>query len=115
MKIKTLAVAATLSLIAGSAFANVTTITDTGTTTVGTPSASIKPSKNVTIYYNGATDLAGGYAVYSIESIHSSGSKKFGSSSGDQKIFTKEGTSYEAITPPGGAGSSADFAGWTAM
>ena len=114
MKIKSLAIAATLSLFAGSAFA-ATTFTDTGTTTLGTPAITVKPSKNVNIYYDSATTTGAGNGAYSIGSNHNSGSKTFGSSSGDQKIFMKDGTSAPSITVPA-VGASADFSsGWTAM
>lgn len=112
--IKTLAIAATLSLFAGSAFA-ATTFSDTGTTTLGTPAITIKPSKNVSIYYNSAATTGAGYGAYSIGSNHSSGSKTFGSSSGDQKIFMRDGTSAPSIAVPA-VGGTADFtSGWTSM
>lgn len=112
--IKTLAIAAALTLCAGSAFA-ATTFQDTGTTTLGTPAISIKPSKNVSIYYDSATTTGAGYGAYSIGSNHSSGSKTFGSSSGDQKIFMKDGTSAPSIGVPAVGGSANFSSGWTAM
>jgi hypothetical protein len=121
MKItKVLAIASILSLGAvGSAFAalgGTTSFTDTGTVTTGTPTMGLKPSKNVTVQYtSSATAVATGCATYSVSASHSSGTKSFASSSGDTKVFMKDGTALAPPTAPG-VGSSADFSSsWTAM
>jgi len=113
MKSKILAIAGILTLAAGTAFAaNGTTATfDDSNSTVGSPAASVKVSKNVTIKY--IPEAAG--LTYSMTSFHSSGTKSYGTSSGDTKIFMKDSTTIE--TPPNApaAGESAAFSSWTAM
>jgi len=110
MKSKILAFAGILVLAAGTAFAGTTTFNDT-TTTVGTPAASVKVSKNVQIKYTPEdTGL-----TYSMTSFHTSGTKSYGTSSGDTKIFMKDSTSIESPPAAPAAGASADFSSWTAM
>jgi len=115
-----LPLASILSLAAaGSAFATGTAFTDTGTVTMGTPSMGVKPSKNVTVTYNPSTATVpsgNGALAYSIASYHASGSKSYGSSSGDTKIFATDGTGSTGVTSPETAGASANFgSGWTAL
>ncbi len=125
---KIAAIIATLLLTAGSAFAAAgdnLPFGDAGTTTIGTPSMSLKPSKNVTVNYRSSTVqvISGGVTLngvvaYSVTSSHATGSKSFGSSSGDTKIFMMDGTGVLPPTAPTVAGDScADFQspGWTAM
>ena len=120
MKIsRILPLASILSLVAaGSAFAG-TAFTDTGTVTMGTPSMGVKPSKNVTVTYNASTATVpsgNGALAYSIASYHASGSKSYGSSSGDTKIFAQDGTGSTGVASPETAGASANFgSGWTAL
>jgi hypothetical protein len=114
-----LPVASIFSLAAaGSALAQ-TTFTDTGTVTMGTPSMSVKPSKNVTVIYTPSTSTVpsgNGALAYAIASFHASGSKSFGSSSGDTKIFATDGTGNTGLSSPEAAGASAGFStGWTAL
>ena len=117
---KIFSIASILSLAAaGSAFASLgstTTFDDAGTTTTGTPSIGVKPSKNVSVQYTSSSVSSGtGCVTYSISASHSSGTKSFGSSSGDTKIFMKDGTGAAPPAAPA-SGSSADFSGgWTAM
>jgi hypothetical protein len=127
---KIVATIAMLLFTAASAFAAGTPNTqvdfaDNGTTTMGTPSMSLKPSKNVTVSYQSSvtqaqsgTNLLPGVVAYSISSSHATGSKSFGSSSGDTKIFMKDGTGVSPETAPVKAGDSASgyqATGWTAM
>lgn len=113
-----LAIAAIFSLsVAGSALASDTSFTDTGTVTVGAPSMGIKPSKNVTVVYTPGADMTGtaGVISYSIAAYHASGTKTFGSSSGDTKMFMKDGTGAAAPAAPAAGVSAAFGSGWTAM
>lgn len=110
MKIlKVLAISSVVSLV-GAAGAFAATFTDAGGT-VGTPPASVKPSKGVTVKY---TPEAAG-ATYSITAMHGSGTKTYGSSSGDTKIFMKDTTTIADPPAAPAAGASADFSTWTAL
>jgi hypothetical protein len=115
---KILPLASVLSLFSVSAFA-ATAFNDTGTVTMGTPSVAVKPSKNVTVTYNPSTATvpsSNGALAYSIAAYHASGSKSFGSSSGDTKIFAMDGTGSTGVASPESASASADFgSGWTAL
>lgn len=114
---KVLTLASIVSLVsAASAFA-VTTINET-TSTVGAPAMTIKVSKNVSIVYTPSTaeiPSGAGSVAYAITATHASGSKKFGSSSGDTKVYMQDGTTLTSVTSPEAAGSTADWSGWTAM
>ena len=127
---KIAAIIATLLLAASSAFAaggtagGNTQFGDLGTVTIGTPSMSLKPSKNVTVNYTSSATQAqsggvnlNGVVAYSISAYHATGSKSFGSSSGDTKIFMKDGTGVLPEVAPTVAGEScAGYqTGWTAM
>lgn len=72
----------------------------------------IKLSNNVFLYYETATGGLG----YSVATYHSSGTRTYGSSSGDANIYWIDGTGSEAPTAPTGT-ASADFVtdGWTAL
>jgi len=113
MKSKILAFAGILALAAGTAFAaDGTQVTfNDSTTSVGTPAASVKVSKNVQIQYQ--PEAAG--LTYSMTSFHTSGTKSYGTSSGDTKIFMKDSTAITDAPAAPAAGASADFSGWTAM
>lgn len=72
-----------------------------------------KLSKNVQMDYK-AHNLKTGYAI---AAYHNKGTKTYGSSSGDSKIFENSALSVEAPTAPDGT-ASADFpssAGWSAL
>ncbi len=119
MKItKILSIASILSLaIAGSAFA--TTLNDT-TQTVGTPGCSVKPSKNVTITYEPGVSMTGtsGSVSYGIAAIHASGTKTFGSSSADTKMYMKDGISGNTVAAPtvaAGVQTAPTWTSWSAM
>lgn len=83
-----------------------------GSKTIGsTSTAVVKLSKGVSIDYVSATGGLG----YVVGTYHSSGTKTFASSSGDSKIWSKDGTaqSIPSTAPTGTA--SADFSGWTGL
>lgn len=84
-----------------------------GEATVGTDvTAKVKLSKSVSIDYAADTTTDGlGYAV---ATYHSSGTKTFGSSSGDSAIWVFEGTGEAAPDAPTGT-DSADFSGWNSL
>lgn len=82
-----------------------------GTLTVGsTSTATVKLSKSVSLAYTSQTTGLG----YSVGASHSSGTKSFASSSGDSKIWTKDGLTQSVPAAPVGT-SSAAFSGWTAL
>lgn len=70
----------------------------------------LKMSNNVLVQYDAAASGLG----YSIAAYHTSGTRTFGSSSGDASIFWFDGTAEDAPTAPTGT-ESADFSTWTAL
>jgi hypothetical protein len=116
MKLKTvLSIAAIFSMTAVSSAFAVATFTDAGTDTIGTPSLGVKPSKNVKVLYEASSTTSGtGVITYSVSAYHTSGTKTFGSSSGDTKIFMIDGIGSAPAGAPA-AGASANYSSWTAM
>ena len=92
---------------ASAAFA-LTVTNQTGDVAVGT--LTIKTSKNVYFYYKSALDNTG----YSVSTYHNKGTKSFGSSSGDAKIYEFAETAKDCPTAPVGT-ASADFTGWSSL
>jgi hypothetical protein len=115
MKItKILAIAGIISLAAAGTVlaANGTAVTfNDSTSTVGTPAASVKVSKNVSVKY--IPEAAG--LTYSMSSFHTSGTKTYGTSSGDTKIYMMDSTALTDPPDAPAANTSADFASWTSM
>lgn len=114
----TLAIAGILSLAAtSSAFAaisaNNTSNPGAELTISSNPAVTIKPSKNVMIRYDGIGTSGSGSAAYGISASHSSGTKKYISSSGDTKIYMQDGTALSAVTL--NSGNSLDAAAYTAL
>ncbi|MGE4403819.1 MAG: hypothetical protein AB7F61_19445 [Desulfobulbus sp.] len=72
----------------------------------------LKLSNNVFLFYE--ADTSGDGLGYSIATYHSSGTRTYGSSSGDANIFWIDGTGSNAPTAPTGT-ASANFTGWTAL
>lgn len=112
---KILAMVLVLSMAAvGSAYAangTIVNFNDT-TTTVGTPSATVKVSKNVTVRY--IPEAAG--LTYSMSSFHTSGTKTYATTSGDTKIFMQDSTSIVAPPDAPASGASGAFtSGWTSL
>lgn len=70
----------------------------------------IELSNKVSLSYDG---IVGGLG-YSIAAYHASGTRTFGSTSGDAKIFWIDGTGTAAVTAPSGT-ASGDFSSWTAL
>lgn len=94
---------------ASSAFATATTVAyATGAVAVG--SATVNTSKNVLINYKSAADNTG----YAVATYHNKGTKTYGSSSGDSKVYEKGNTAEGAPLAPTGT-ASADFSGWTSL
>lgn len=94
---------------ASSAFATATTVGYTETPTLGT--LVIKLSKNVSLNYKSAGDNTG----YAVATYHNKGTKSFGSSSGDSKIYENPSTAQDAPDAPIGT-ASANFASpWVAL
>jgi hypothetical protein len=122
MKIKVLALASIFSLsIAGSSFAAVTwgTAAADGSFTIGNtangPQLVIKPSANVKLGYESTSGIS-----YSVGTYHSSGTKSYGTTNGDTRIYMYENvTQASAQVPPAdpntSAGTTTWGAGWTAM
>lgn len=106
-----------LSLAAASSVLAADLTIGTGTT------VTIKPSKNVTVTYAAGADSVGppaGTAAssYGIATIHASGTKTFGSTSGDTKIFMKDGITGNTVTAPAvtnGVPAAGTFTGWSEM
>lgn len=81
-----------------------------GSLTIGaTGAAVVKLSKNVKLSYKKQTTGLG----YSVATYHTSGTKSYASSSGDSKIWAKDGEVVQPAAPSGTA--SADFTGWTPL
>lgn len=94
---------------ASSAFAAATTVAyATGDVAVG--SATVKTSKNVYINYKSSSDNTG----YAAATYHNKGTKTYGSSSGDSKVYEKANTAEAVPDAPTGT-ASANFSGWTAL
>jgi hypothetical protein len=117
-----LAIAALISIAsASSAFAQAATIINSAGADLliaGSPSVTVKPSKNVFINYIIGTLQAPGSATYAIQSHHASGTKTYASSSGDTKIFMTDDTNPTGITATAAApaiGSSMNSSAYTAM
>lgn len=83
-----------------------------GKTLGSTKTLVIKGSKGVSVDYAADTSAGQGYVL---GAYHASGTKSYGSSSGDTKIYFKDGTA-QAIpsTVPTGS-QSANFSSWTAL
>lgn len=116
---KIIALALVLTFSASAAFAttaafdatNMTAATQTITsddTNLGT--LVFKLSKNVKLDYKSYSDYTG----YAIATYHNKGTKTYGSSSGDSKIFENAATAVEAPAAPQGT-NSANFTGWSAL
>jgi uncharacterized protein YxeA len=84
----------------------------TGTVTLGnTLKMTFTTSNNVYVDYKAGTNGVS----YTAGSYHQTGSRTFATSSGDTKIYYKDGTGADIPAAPAGAGSTADFGGWTAL
>ncbi|HEY5974969.1 MAG TPA: hypothetical protein VIU41_09515 [Geobacteraceae bacterium] len=112
-----------LTLSAANAFAAWLTPDNTGTVTVTASNVgagvvfSTKVSANVFVDYK--VDTTGG-TFYTLATYHASGTKSYGSGSGDSRIYMKENggvNSASGITPAAAvtAAAVADWAGWTAV
>jgi len=122
MKIKVLALAAIFTLcVSASSFAAVTwgTANADGSFTIGNtangPQLIIKPSANVTLGYESTSGIS-----YSVGTYHSSGTKTYGTTNGDTRIYMYENTAQtSAQVPPADPNSNLGVttwgAGWTAM
>jgi len=92
---------------ASSAFA--TTVSNlTGDVAVG--NTTVKTSKNVYLFYKSAADATG----YAASAYHNKGTKTFGSSSGDAKVYEFKETAKDCPAAPVGT-ASADFSAWTSL
>lgn len=102
------------SMTIGSAFAAFTAADTAGTLLVGTSprQVALKLSKGVSAEYGADTTAGLGYVV---GTSHSSGTKTYASSSGDSKIWSKDGTNMATPTTIPTGTASADFSGWTAL
>lgn len=102
------------ALAVGSAFASFSAADAAGSLTVGsTQTTTIKLSKGVSAEYGADTTSSGlGYVV---GTSHSSGTKTYASSSGDSKIWSKDGTNMATPTTVPTGTASANFSGWTAL
>lgn len=92
---------------ASSAFAT-TVAYSTGAVAVG--NATINTSKNVKINYKSAADFSG----YAAATYHDKGTKTYGSSSGDAKVYEKANTAEAVPDAPTGT-ATANFSGWSAL
>lgn len=110
-------------LSAANAFAAWLTPDNTGTITITASNVganvvfNTKVSANVYVDYK--NDSAGG-TFYTLATYHASGTKSYGSGSGDSRIYMKENggvNSATGITPAPAvtAAAIADWAGWTAV
>jgi hypothetical protein len=70
----------------------------------------VQLSSNVLLDYDAATGGLG----YSVATYHTSGTRTYGSSSGDSTIFWYDGTAKTAETAPTGT-NSADFSAWNEL
>lgn len=103
---------AALLMTASAAFAAYEAADAAGKTLGSTKTLVIKGSKGVSVDYAADTTAGQGYVL---GAYHASGTKSYGSSSGDTKIYFKDGTA-QAIpsTVPTGS-QSADFSSWTSL
>lgn len=85
---------------------------ENGVVTLGTVNPlDVRLSSKVQVEYNGeGTGLA-----YTISTYHESGTRTFGSSSGDSKIYYMEGTAETCPDAPTSTTDSADFSSWSAL
>lgn len=111
---KILVLAALFSLCASSAFAAYTAYQDGAAVGSGTPTMTFKSSKSVQIEYTGGATANSQNYSYVCGAYHSSGTKTFGSSSGDTKIFSTDTTGATLPSAPSTASASAGFT-WTAL
>jgi hypothetical protein len=94
------------------AFAEYQSPDDNGVVTLGTTDQlDVRLSSKVQADYNGETN---GLA-YTISTYHESGTRTFGSSSGDSKIYFMEGTAEACPDAPTSTTDSADFSSWSAL
>lgn len=97
-----------LALSIGIAFAAF----QTGQYTWGsTVTLTFTPSNNVYIDYKNGT----GGVSYTAGSYHQTGNRTFATSSGDTKIYYKDGTGVGIPAAPASGSASADFSGWTEL
>ncbi len=97
---------------AGSALAAFEAGANDGSLALGTTGpATVKLSKNVKLDYIAETDGLG----YIVGTTHTSGTKTYGSSSGDSKIWSIDGVETALPTTAPSGTASADFSGWTAL
>lgn len=69
------------------------------------------PSNNVYIDYAAGT----GGVSYTAGSYHQTGNRTFATSSGDTKIYYKDGTAQAIPAAPASGSASANFSGWTEL
>jgi len=94
---------------ASAAFAAATTVAaSTGAVAVGT--TTVNTSKNVYVAYKSDTNNSG----YAVVTYHDKGTKTYGSSSGDSKVYEKANTGNGCPDAPVGT-ASADFSSWTSL
>jgi hypothetical protein len=91
--------------------ASATYQTGTVTLTGNDADLDIDLSNNVSLDYAAVADDGLGYALVT---YHSSGTRTYGSSSGDSGVFWQDNTAVAAPTAPSGT-ASADFGSWTEM
>lgn len=99
--------AAAFAAVAGSQTGTVYTVAANGSN----PAWSVSLSKSVSLTYD--AEAAG--LAFAAKTVHSSGDKSFGSSSGDTKIYNINNTAATCPTAPADALSTANFGGWTAL
>jgi len=94
---------------ASAAFAAATTVAaSTGAVAIGT--ATVNTSKNVYIAYKSSANNDG----YAVVTYHDKGTKTYGSSSGDSKVYEKANTGNACPDAPSGT-ASADFSTWSSL
>lgn len=96
-----------------SAFAAFVSGDTNGNLAIGsTVKATLKLSANVKAQYTAhGTNPAQGYVL---QAYHTSGSKTYGTSSGDTRLYFVDATGGLTVNAPAG-GATADFSAWTAM
>ena len=80
-----------------------------------TQKLTLKLSKDVAVEYLGSTTSGEEGLGYVIGASHSSGTRTFASSSGDAKIWYKDGINTAIPTTVPIETESANFSGWTAL
>lgn len=84
----------------------------------GTTTMVVKTSKNVYCQVSNATSGSGASTIavnYVVQCYHNAGSRTFGTSNADQKLFFYDATGQTLVTAPTAAGVAPSWNGWQVL